>query len=133
MDRLILDTTVLISSERNATALDAVIGDADDVAIAAITVAELLVGVEFATGRRRTARAGFVDAVLDTVTVEDYTVPVAKAHAALLAAVRKQGTPRVAHDLIIAATALASGRALVTSDERGFRELPGVELRTLPV
>ena len=45
-------------------------------------------------------------------------------HAALLAHTHKSGIPRGAHDLIIAATARANGRILVTTDERArFGEL----------
>ena len=100
-------------------------------AIAAITAAELLVGVELADERQRDARAAFVEDVLGTISVEDYTLPTARAHAHLLAATRASGTARGAHDLIIAATALATGRAVVTADVRGFRDLPGVDVREL--
>jgi tRNA(fMet)-specific endonuclease VapC len=41
---LLLDTTFLIDAERDAAVLDELIGDEDDVAVAAVTVAELLVG-----------------------------------------------------------------------------------------
>jgi len=37
LERLMLDTTVLVTVQRSATSLDAVIEDEDDVAIAAIT------------------------------------------------------------------------------------------------
>ena len=47
-----LDTTVLIAAERASAAIDAVIGDEDDVAIAAVRAAELMVGVELAQRRR---------------------------------------------------------------------------------
>jgi tRNA(fMet)-specific endonuclease VapC len=50
-------------------------------------------------------------------------------HTELLVAVRKAGRPRGAHDLIIAATALSTGRTVVTSDRQGFDDLPGVEVR----
>lgn len=129
MDRLILDTTVLVSAERRRARLDRAIGDEDDIAIAAVTAAELLVGVELSDGDRRTRRAAFVAEVLETVPIEDYTLATARTHAHLLAAVRAAGTPRGAHDLIIAATAAATGRAVVTTDARGFRDLPGVEVR----
>jgi predicted nucleic acid-binding protein len=42
---LLLDTTFLVDAERAGAELDALIADDDDVAIAAVTVAELLVGV----------------------------------------------------------------------------------------
>jgi len=105
-----------------------VIDDGDDVAVAAITVAELKVGVQMAQGRRREKRERFVVAVLDAVSVEPYDLDVADAHAALLAHVRRQGTPRGAHDLIIAATARAKGRLVVSLDQSGFAELPEVSI-----
>lgn len=129
MARLILDTTVLVAAERAGDTLDDVIGDSDDVAIAAITAAELLVGVELAAGDQRSARERFVAAILDTLPIEDYDIEVAGAHAALLAAVRRAGRPRGAHDLIIAATASARDRAVVTTAAAGFADLPGVSVR----
>jgi tRNA(fMet)-specific endonuclease VapC len=69
--------------------------------------------------------------VLETLTVEDYTLATARAHSRLLAEVRRSGRPRGAHDLIIAATSLSSGRILVTADARGFEDLPGVVTRIL--
>lgn len=45
------------------------IGDEDDVAIAAVTAAELLVGVERAEDRHRPRRAGFVADVLESVVL----------------------------------------------------------------
>jgi tRNA(fMet)-specific endonuclease VapC len=47
----------------------------------------------------------------------------------LLVAVSKSGRPRGAHDLIIAATARATGRIVVTADQSGFDGLPGVKVR----
>lgn len=130
MARLILDTTVLISAERTAKSLSRLIADEDDVAIAAITAAELLVGVELADGARQSRRAAFVRSVLDAVPVEDYDLAVATEHARLLAHVRRSGRPRGAHDLIIAATAAAAGRTVVSSDVTAFADLPGVHVRS---
>jgi tRNA(fMet)-specific endonuclease VapC len=104
------------------------IDDGDDVAVAAITVAELKVGVQLAKGRRRDRRERFVAAVLDAVSIEPYDLDVADAHAALLAHVRRTGAPRGAHDLIIAATARAQERQVVSLDQSGFAELPGVSI-----
>lgn len=129
MARLILDTPVLIDAERRGRHLDRLIADEDDVAIAAVTAAELLVGVELATDERRPARAAFVRSVLDTVPVEDYDLQVARVHANLLAHVRRTGRPRGAHDLVIAATAAARDRLVVSLDRTAFADLPGVPVR----
>ncbi|HWO83912.1 MAG TPA: PIN domain-containing protein [Solirubrobacterales bacterium] len=123
-----LDTTVLVDAERGGDSLDGVIDDGDDVAVAAITVAELKVGVQLAKGGRRGKRERFVAAVLEAVSIEPYDLDVAEAHAALLAHVRRAGTPRGAHDLIIAATARARERKVVSFDQTGLVELPGVKV-----
>jgi len=126
--RLILDTGVLIRAERGRARLGRALRDDDDVAIAAISAAELLVGVELADADRRPGRAAYVDDVLATVPVEEYTLEVAAAHARLLAHVRRTGRSRGAHDLIIAATAVATGRTVLTSDaSAAFADLPGVD------
>jgi len=126
--RLLLDTTFLIDTERGDAELDGLIADEDDVAVAAITIAELRVGVLLADQRRRADRAAFLEMVRGAMPVVDYDLEVAGVHADLLAHVRRSGRPRGAHDLIIAATARATGRHVVTADSEAFEELPGVEV-----
>jgi tRNA(fMet)-specific endonuclease VapC len=126
---LLLDTTVLIHRERSSLELDDLIQDDDEPAIAAITVAELGVGVELASGRRRTARRAFLDDLVASLPVLAYDLEVARSHTQLLVAARRSGRPRGAHDLIIAATARATRRTVVTTDESGFDDLPGVPVR----
>ena len=123
---MLLDTTFLIDADRSNTDLDELIGDEDDVAIAAITVAELQVGVELSKGKTRRGRQELLDEIVISVPIVDYDLEVARAHAKLLVTVRRQGRPRGAHDLIIAATALSSGRSLVTADQTAFVDLPGI-------
>src|SRR5947209_19309068 len=97
------------SAESSGDALEEAIADDGDVAIAAITVAELRVGVLLSTGKNRSARLAFLDDVVQVIPVLAYDRAVAEAHAELLTHVRSQGTPRGAHDLLIAATAKALG------------------------
>lgn len=118
----------MVDAERGGDSLIEAIDDGDDVAVAAITVAELKVGVQLAKGPRRDKRERFVASVLDAVSIEVYDLNVAEAHAALLAHVRRTGSPRGAHDLIIAATARARERQVVSFDQSGFVELPGVSI-----
>ncbi len=129
LTRLLLDTTFLIDAERSGDSLDDWIEDDDEPAIAAITVAELRVGVLLAKGKTRTNRQAFLEDVVRVVPIVDYDVGVAEAHAELLVHVRGTGTPRGAHDLVIAATARASGRMVVTADRPAFADLPGVTVR----
>jgi len=123
---LLLDTTFLVDVERGGVDLDEVIADADDVAIAAITLAELLVGVRLASPRRKGPREEYVGDVMESVPIITYDVRVASEHADLLCYVRESGTPSGAHDLIIAATARATHRAVITADREAFSDLPGV-------
>jgi tRNA(fMet)-specific endonuclease VapC len=129
LERLILDTTVLVTAERSADSLDALIGDEDDVTIAAITAAELLLGVELSDAKSRERRRTFVEEVISTIPIEPYDLDVARKHAVLLAHTRRSGRPRGAHDLLIAATALTHRRTIVSADPSGFTDLPGVALR----
>lgn len=126
--RLIIDTGVLIASERGSAGLGDAIDIDDDLVIAAITVAELRTGIELATERHRGTRTEFFINVLETLPVEPYDLATAEAHGRLLAHVHSSGTRRGAHDLIIAATAVATKRAVLTTDRGAhFDGLPGVD------
>lgn len=130
MSRLLLDTTFLVDADRSKASLDDLIADDDEVAIAAITVAELLVGVLLADTAHRVDRQQFVDDVRVSIPIVEYDTTIAAAHAELLVAVRRQGRPRGAHDLIIAATATATQREVVTADSSAYEELPDVTVRS---
>jgi tRNA(fMet)-specific endonuclease VapC len=119
----------VVAGERGRLRLDDLIGDEDDVAVAAATVAELLVGVELTDAANQARRRALVDSIVDTIPVEDYDLDVARSHALLLAHAHRSGRRRGAHDLIVAATALARGRIVVTADQGGFSDLPGVGVR----
>jgi tRNA(fMet)-specific endonuclease VapC len=126
--RLILDTGVLIASERRRRDLATAVQPDDDVVIAAVTLAELRTGIELASAEHRVRRSEFLVRVLETLPVEPYDVATAEAHGRLLAHVTRAGAKRGAHDLIIAATAVATGRTVLTTDHAArFDELPGVD------
>lgn len=130
-ERLILDTGVLVAAERGQLDFAATAGDETDVAVPTIVVAEYLTGVRLArTNRQRETRRAFLDRILDVVPVEDYTRAVAECHADLLAHARRAGTTRGAHDLIVAATAIATRRTILTTDDDArFADLPGASAR----
>jgi tRNA(fMet)-specific endonuclease VapC len=129
---LILDTGVLIASERGRAKLADLISEDDDAAIAAVTVAELRTGVVLASDRHRGARAAFVQNVLAVLPVEPYDLAAALVHAELLGFVQRSGATRGAHDLMVASTALATGRTVVTTDRGArFHDLPGVACLTV--
>jgi len=124
--RLILDTNVLIAYERGT--LDRTLLDDDELAIAAVTVAEYRVGIELAdTVARAADRARALAAIVSAVDVLDYTDATAAHHARLIAHARRAGTPRGAHDLIIAAHAAETGRIILSRDAKArFGDLPHI-------
>ena len=124
--RLILDTNMLIAYERGT--IDRLALDEDDLSIASVSVAEYRVGIEMAdTAERAAERARALTAIMSAVNVLDYTEVTAAHHGRLLAHARRSGTTRGAHDLIIAAHAAETGRAILSRDTKArFGDLPGV-------
>lgn len=131
MERLIVDTGVLVALERGRSAIAVALPDDADLALAAVTAAELLVGVELADGDRRAQRMSSVEALLTGIPLVPYDLTVAREHARLLAHTRRTGRPRGAHDLQIAATAAATGRTVLTTDAHAFEDLPAVDARVV--
>lgn len=126
--RLILDTNILIGIEREDQVTLAMFRDDDELAIAAVTRAELLTGPALANDSNlRARRLATALGALSLVTVLDYSESTSDHHAELLAHTRKTGRPRGPHDLIIAAHAAETGRHVLTHDANArFGELPGV-------
>ena len=129
--RVILDTGILIAIERGKLDIDAVLG-VDDAAIAAITAMELLVGVERADDAHSQARAVHVEAMLSGLPIEHYSLGVARVHARLAVEAISKGRLRSAYDMMIASTAAAANRILLTTDaSAGFDQLSGVRAEVL--
>lgn len=124
--RLILDTNVLIAYERRT--LDRSSFNEDDLAVAALSIAEYRVGIELADTASRAAQRARALAVLTAgMAVLDYTEATAAHHAGLIAHTRRAGRHRGPYDLIIAAHAVESDRIVVSRDARArFGDLPGV-------
>jgi predicted nucleic acid-binding protein len=126
--RLILDTVALIDMERGMVLR---LRDDDELAIAAISVAEFARGSHTAAPATADQRRRFLDNLLTskTVPVLPYTTQTAYEHAYLLHDTARSGQPRGAHDLIIAAHARESGRMVYSADRKArFEGLPGVTL-----
>ncbi len=131
---VVLDTSVLVAAERGAVRFDSLLESLGEepVAITAITASELLHGCHRAEAAGvRARRAAFVDAVLEAVPVLPFGLAEARRHAEVWAELARTGAMIGAHDLLIAATALAQGHALVTTNRREFDRVPG--LRLVPI
>ena len=129
---LILDSSVLIRHERRERSNEfGRFAAQEDAYISAITVSELLVGVNLADSEeRRTRRLAFVEGLLTILPVLDFTSETARVHAEIYASLRQRGALIGAHDLIIAATALQHGYALLTFNEQEFNRVPGLKVLT---
>jgi predicted nucleic acid-binding protein len=77
----------------------------------------------------RQARAErFVEDVLARLPIVPFDLPAARAHARLGSELRAKGAQVGAHDLIIAATAVAIDFAVATRDLRSFPRITGLTL-----
>ncbi len=128
---IILDSSIIIAAEKQR--FDAVQFFAahagEKFYLAAISVAELLHGVERATpASRKAARAAIVEHFLGALEIIDYDAAVARRHAALWAHLAKTGKLIGPHDMLIAATALEHGHKLATLNTNEFRQVPKLKL-----
>jgi tRNA(fMet)-specific endonuclease VapC len=124
----LIDTSLLVDAERGHSALGRVPAD-EPHAISVISVSEMLYGVHRAPdGARSTQRQAFVEGVLAALPILPVTAEVARIHAGLWARLDDAGEPIPAHDLWIAATALAHGMSVATSNVRDFARIPGLRL-----
>lgn len=128
---VLIDTSVLVASERGATTLATLIKPGESYAISVITAAELLHGVHRATGRRAQARSAFVEGILNAFTPLPIDMPVARAYARASVALAKSGTTVDANDLWIGATAIAVGMEVLALDG-DFERIPGLRRTSLP-
>lgn len=128
---LVIDTNIFIDAENQRFDVAGLTEFAHygEAYIAAITVSELLTGVHLAkTAVQRVQRSAFVESLIERIPVLDFTEAVARTYAELYAHFLK---PRSqikgnVHDLQIAATAIAHGFAVLTSNVNDFKKVPGL-------
>lgn len=126
--RYLLDTNTCIAAIRQQRGLLARMMQVppDDLAVAVMTVAELWFGaLKSANPARGRAVA---DAFLAPFEALPFDEEAADSYAAVRHHLESRGTPIGERDLIIAATALAHGLTVVTSNTREFGRVPGLRL-----
>jgi tRNA(fMet)-specific endonuclease VapC len=128
---VLIDTSILIDAERRGERLERALGD-EERAISVVTASELLHGVHRADDEGiRVRRQVFVEHILAALDPLPITTKVARSHARLWAHLEQAGQLIGAHDLWIAATALAHGMPIATGNVRHFERVPG--LTVVPV
>lgn len=128
---VVVDTDVWVLAEKAGNKLNldrwAQLGGAY---MSVVTASELLVGVERAnTPHRKAQRGAFVEYLLASVPILEFSAPVARTHARMLAALPK-GKTASAHDALIAATAIHHGHALLTRNVSDFVIFAGLNVET---
>ncbi len=129
---LLIDSSVIIELERRGLPADTLILalPGEDLALSALTASELLFGVYRAdSAERRLRRQAFVESVLSGLPVFVFDFAVARVHSRLGAQLAEAGRPIGAHDLLIAATAIAHGYDVLTANVRDFGGVPGLTVR----
>ena len=130
----LIDTSVLIAAERGELDLDGRLeSDPDvedeEVAIAAISASELLHGVHrLKAGVRRARVETLIEGLLSRIPVIAFDLTCARAHAIMSADLRTRGQAVGAHDLLIAATAVALGYRVTTRDRRSFPRIRDLDV-----
>ncbi len=128
---LLIDTDPLVDLERgNATSdIEQLLGS-EDRAISVISVSELLHGVNRAQGAIRVRRRAFVEHILAGLEAIPVTETAARVHADIWSDLADRGQPIGAHDLWIAATALANGLGVATRNSHHFDRVAGLRVVT---
>ena len=122
---VLIDTDVLIEWERGrAPRLPA----DEECSLSVITASEILHGVHRATGATQARRAAFVEYILAELPVMPVTTEAARAHARTWATMESRGELIGAHDLWIAATALAHDLGLATRNAAEFERVEGLRV-----
>ena len=128
-----VDASVIITLERTGRGFEDLrkVTDPDEsLALAAVTASELLVGVHRAASpSQRFRRQASIEGLIERLTVFPFDLNAARIHARLAAELAAQGQMVGAHDLILAATALSNGYAVLTDNVREFTRVPGLEVR----
>lgn len=128
---VVIDTSVLIAAERGVFDLQSFFASLGDtpVAVSAITASELLHGVHRAKGATaRAMRSQYVESLLANIPALSFGLTEARVHASIWATLAAKGHLIGAHDMLIAATALANNSKVATLNREKFRRVPKLEI-----
>lgn len=130
----LIDTSAIIILERRGDLLAANILEMvpGDLYISSVTASELLVGLNRAPqGKKRDNRERAIAQVFESFPCLPFDFETARVHAEVQAEMMANGQRIGAHDLIIAATALAHGYFVLTHNLRDFQRVPGLSVKTV--
>lgn len=128
MTQYLLDTNILSDLVRNpqgrVAAHIAQVGD-DVICTSIIVAAELRFGAAKKGSQRLTAQ---LESILSAIDIQPFEAPADSAYAKLRAELETAGVPIGGNDMLIAAQAVATGRVVVTDNEREFQRIGGLQV-----
>jgi predicted nucleic acid-binding protein len=130
---IVIDTSALIAFERTDASFDRLLDELGDevVALPAIVLAELLVGVRLiGSGRQADRKRSGIDQLLARVPLVDFGREIAERWAGLVAELRRRGELIPPNDLQVVATAVHLGFGVLVGDcdEGHFRRVKGLRV-----
>jgi tRNA(fMet)-specific endonuclease VapC len=133
---LILDSSVIVTAERTGITMQQLIeriiqrtGD-QDAALSAVGLTELVHGIYRAqTAGQRLHRESFLADLLASLAVYPYTKDTALLAGKLDGEQQSRGVVITFPDLLIGATALSLGFAVLTANSRHFAMIPGLSVK----
>jgi predicted nucleic acid-binding protein len=138
MGGLILDTSVLIASDRRGESVEDILRQARaahgeiDIALSAVSAVELTHGIYRArTDSHRERRRSFAEGVFSDLIVHPVSLAIAQLAGRIEGEQAAKGVSIAFEDLVIGATALHLGFDVATLNERHFRLIPGLKIVTL--
>jgi tRNA(fMet)-specific endonuclease VapC len=128
MLRFLLDTNIVIYviNRRPLEALETFNKHAGQMAISAVTMAELMHGAE--KSQKRDSTLAVVEDFCSRLEILPYGPKAAQHYGSIRAAVERGGTPIGVNDLQIAAHARSEGLTLVSNNIREFERVPALQL-----
>lgn len=97
-----------------------------DIAVSAITAAELRFGADNSSRKKENHR--ILDNFLDNFAVLTFDEPATRAYGEIRAVLRRKGKPVGPLDTLIAAHAISANLTLVTNNTRELRRVPGLSV-----
>jgi predicted nucleic acid-binding protein len=129
---ILVDSSVFIEAERRRLTLADVVAlapEQEELVMSTLTIAELLLGVHLSSpSPLRDQRAAFIEDIVESVRSLSLDEAVARTYSEVWAHLSQTGNLIAPHDLVIGATALTHGFAVLTHNIRDFQRVPGLEL-----
>ena len=128
---IVFDTSVIVSLERQVITLDQLVSYGDG-CISSVTISELLLGVYFADHEsRKVKRSAFVENIVGSMMILPFGEEEARVYAEISAYLKVKGVTIGIHNLMIGATAIASGCKILTMNEKDFKRIPGLDVLSI--